>query len=295
MKPAMPPVSPRLPRRPLLLGAAAAMAVAALPARAQPASPKRTALVIGNGAYALGRLKNPGNDARLVGQSLAASGFQVAQHMDLDMLSMLDRIGRWLEAARSAESRFFFFAGHGAQYRGRNYMMPVDAELASEDDITAAAVNATELADRMSRFPSGVNVVVLDMCRDIGFPLVQRTRRGPVRSGGSIDSRLVPPVPAQGTVIAFSTSPGAQAADGVGDNSIYARHLAALMRQPGLPVETVFKRVRQAVARETGNRQVPWEASSLVGDFCLTPSSSGQCPGPVAPAAGVDLRSLETR
>lgn len=263
-----------------------AAALAAGPLHAQ--RPRRTALVIGNAAYETAALANPVRDAELVAGALRGIGFDVALARDLALAPMNAAIDDWLQRGVEADARFFFYAGHGAQFRGRNYLLPVDAELAREDDILAAGVNATELVDRIGRLPRGVNAVVLDACRDAPFPI---TRRMPgVRSRavvGSSANELLPALPARGTLLAYSTSPGAVAYDGKDGHSAYARHLAAQLASPGLTVEAVFKRVRQAVARDTGNRQVPWDASSLVGEFCLVSGPGGACPA--VPAGSVDL------
>jgi uncharacterized caspase-like protein len=279
------------PRRRSLLCRGALLAGLALGVHAPPkAAAAKQALVIGNAAYEVAPLRNPKNDARLVARSLGAAGFDVAVHEDLALDAMRSELARWLTTAGTAQVRFFFFAGHGAQFRGRNFLLPVDAEFEREDDALHRALDVATLIDRLSRMAQGVNIVVLDACRDAAFPLTRRV--GPNRSRsvtGSVEPGLTPVVPAQGTVVAFSTAPGAVALDGKGGHSAYARHLAEQLLVPGQPVEAMFKRVRQAVARETANRQVPWESSSLVGDFCVRPGERGSCPAARAASTAVDL------
>ncbi|HVL56747.1 MAG TPA: caspase family protein [Burkholderiaceae bacterium] len=263
---------------PVLVAAAAGTARAA-----RAANDGRSALVIGNAAYRLAPLPNPVNDARLVGRTLRDIGFSVQLRENLQRAQMLSAMRDWIIAAGAATSRIFYFAGHGAQFRGRNYLLPVDAELAAEEEIVAKGIDLSELVDRLARFERGVNLVVLDACRNPPTALLVPGRR--TRSVGTpLAPGLAPALAPKGTVVAFSTSPGAVAADGPpGSNSVYTRNLALHMRTPGLPVEMLFKRVRTAVAQETRSSQIPWETSSLIGDFCLLPNVAGQCAPPENP------------
>lgn len=254
-------------RRALLRRAAVAVAVlaAGVPVSAAPArrTVPRHALVIGNAAYRAVPLRNPVRDARLIATTLRRLDFEVEVVEDATLGRMVDAARQWLASSREADSRFFYFAGHAVQWQGRNFVLPVDALIRSEDEIPSRSLNVTELTETLARTPAGVNLVVLDACRNQPFPVerLNGTRAAPRAPG------LRAPPSAQGTLIAFSTAPGALAADGRdGEHSVYTRHLASQMLQPGLTVEALFKRVRAAVARDTGNRQVPWEASSLVGD-----------------------------
>lgn len=277
-------------RRLLLRGGAAlsCLALGGLPAAR--AGERKHALVIGNAAYEAAPLRNPKNDARLVAQSLRALGFDVALHEDLAREPMRLATVHWLAEAQAAQVRFVFFAGHGAQFRGRNFLLPVDAEFEREDDVLLQGLDVATLTDRFSRMAQGVNIVVLDACRDAAYPLTRRVGPNRTRSvTGSVEPGLTPVVPAQGTLVAFSTAPGAVALDGKEGHSAYARHLAAQLLVPGQPIEAMFKRVRQAVARETANRQVPWESSSLVGDFCVRPDERGTCSPAPSGSTAVDL------
>ncbi len=284
----------RLSRRRCLVQAGLALTCAAVgmasARRALSAQALRTALVIGNASYAVAPLHNPLNDARLVAGALQQLDFRVTRIEDGNLKAMIEGIRDWLADSKDAQSRFFFFAGHGAQWQGRNFLLPVDAELQSEEELAMKAVSATDLTERLARIPTGVNVVVLDACRNMPYPLTTATAGRSRAATGSVAPGLVAALPPQGTLIAFATSPGAIALDGKpGSSSTYTRHLVAQMSVPGVPVETMFKRVRAAVARETGNRQVPWETSSLVGDYCLQPGTAGQCNAASAPAEGLDV------
>jgi uncharacterized caspase-like protein len=146
------------------------------------------------------------------------------------------------------------------QLRDRNFLIPVDAEIRSEDEIPIAGVDIGFLLGRMATARSRINIVILDACRNNPF-----AGKGGHRAQGL--AQMDAPV---GTLLAYATAPGKLAADGGGGaNSLYATHLARQLLVPGLPVELVFKRVREAVVRETGELQVPWEMSSLQGEFAF--------------------------
>lgn len=286
---------PMLTRRRLLAGGAAGFAGIGVPAAlgslagamALPGTAhagrievpdRRSALVFGNADYPAASLRNPVRDARLVTSTLKDLGFHVAHSENASLASMRESLRNWLIASADADVRAFYYAGHGVQYRGSSFLIPVDAVFEAEDEIMSKAFNLQDLISRLSRTERGVNFVILDACRaDPKALLTQVTRR--TRSLEPPPSAGLAPVPApRGTVIAYSTSPGALAADGKDSpNSVFTRALAEQMRKPGVPIETVFKRVRMAVMRETRNAQVPWETSSLVGDFCMRANAAGEC------------------
>lgn len=265
-------------RRRLLQAALAACAGAGLPLAAQARSATRSALVIGNARYALAPLANPVNDARLVAATLAELGFDVRLIEDGDLRQMLEGVRNWVIASRGAQVRAFFFAGHGTQYRGDNYLVPVDMTIIEEREIERAALRLSDLIDALSAQPQGVNFVIVDACRNEPAALLARDGSRTRSVGDPLGAGFAPEEAPRGTVVAYSTSPGALAADGRGSaNSVFTRALATYIREPGLPVETLFKRVRVSVMRETRNAQVPWERSSLVGDFCFRPGPGGGC------------------
>lgn len=235
----------------------------------------RLALVIGNGSYAQAPLQNPPSDARAVGAALRELGFEIIQLENATMAQMLDAMREFLQRARASQVRVVYFAGHGLQLKGRNYLVPVDALIQGEDDVPARTADATEFVDKLGQFRSGVNVVILDACRNNRFGAGTRMRwLGAPRSVMPGLAQIAAP---RGTLIAFSAAPGAVAFDGADGHSAYARHLVANMRTPGLPVEQLFKRVRVAVSEDTRQQQIPWESSSLIGDFCFKASSAGGC------------------
>ena len=240
----------------------------------------RVALVIGNANYPGSTLVNAINDARLVHATLKEMGFTLTLLLDSSNAELLSTVRHWLASAASASVRFVYFAGHGAQYRGRNFLIPVDARLRSEDDLPGSAFNVNDLIDRLSRFETGVNLLVLDACRSIPAtspPPGTRLRGGTgVLPQSGLSATLAP----RGTLVAYSTAPGALAADNPqASNSVYTRHFVNHLKTRGLPIETVFKRTRAAVLQESGGTQVPWESSSLVNDFCFSTDAAGQCNG----------------
>jgi uncharacterized caspase-like protein len=236
---------------------------------------QRTALVMGNGAYAFGRLKNPVNDARAVTGALEPIGFEVVTLEDGDLPHMIDAMKEFIARAKDSQVRLFFYAGHGIQSKGKNYLVPVDATVIEEDKLPTQLVSVSEFLDKLSLLKSGVNVVILDACRT-GLSATASRRRG-IDDKRSLQSGLAQMNAPQGTLIAFSTAPGSVALDGATQNSTYTRHLLENISVPGLPVEQLFKRVRISVARETQQSQIPWETSSLMGDFCFRTDPSGGC------------------
>jgi len=249
-------------------------AQAALGAREQ-----RLALVIGNGDYRFSPLKNPPNDAKAVAEALRQLGFTVDQQQNAGRRSMLEAIRRFVLRSKSYGVRLFYYAGHGVQVNGKNYLIPVDADIRSEDDIATQGADVTEMLDRLGQNDVGMNIVILDACRNNPFndagAIVADGRR--LRFRGSTLAGLAPQDAPTGTLVAFATAPGAVAIDGLeSDHSLYTKHLLANLSTPGLPVEQLFKRVRLAVTQETQRRQVPWESSSLMGDFCFS-TVAGEC------------------
>ena len=249
-------------------------AVAMIPTLAHAENAK-LALVIGNAAYKVAPLKNPVNDARAVGRTLREFDFEVVERIDANLAGMLEAMREFLDRGRDRPVRLVYFAGHGTQFRGKNYLLPVDATVKSDEDLPLAAVNATEFFDKLGTEKRGVNLVFVDACRNMPYPIGPRTRDLIHRR--TLAPGFAPQDDVKGTLIAFSTAPGQIAFDGAGEHSAYTKHLLAHIRLPGVPIESVLKRVRSAVTEETQARQVPWETSSLVGDFCFVPNGRGAC------------------
>ncbi|MBI4517890.1 MAG: caspase family protein [Deltaproteobacteria bacterium] len=249
---------------------------------------RRVALVIGNAAYAVGRLKNPANDAPDMAAALKATGFEVLEHRDLDQAQMVRAIREFGERLRGAAVALFYYSGHGMQYEGRNYLIPVDMKAASEAEVESDGVELAKVLSRMETAGAPVNLVILDACRT--NPMT-RSFRSQAAGLAAVDAT-------HGTLIAYATAPGSTAADGSGRNGTYTGALLEEMRRPGQKVEEVFKRVRGAVRGATGGKQVPWESSSLEGDFYFVapgPAAAAAAapPVPAAPAPRVDESAVE--
>ena len=234
----------------------------------------KVALVIGNADYPVHRLKNPINDARSMADALRELGFNVDQRENIDQNEMIEAMKDFWLKGRTANARVFYFAGHGLQYQGENHLLPIDAVLKAEEDIPLKAPSVKYMMDKLKTISTGVNIIILDACRSTPF-LKTRSINSPNRSS---DNGLAHVVAPKGTLIAFSTAPGAVAYDGTEENSIYTRRLVAHLKVPGLPIEQLFKRVRIDVVQSTKEKQIPWESSSLLGDFCFRIGRAGQCP-----------------
>jgi uncharacterized caspase-like protein len=225
---------------------------------------RRVALVVGNGAYKTAPLANPGTDAADMATALQGVGFQVTTLRDASLRQMREATRRFEEAAVNADVALIFFAGHGIEAKGRNFMIPVDADIAREYELEDQAFDAglwlSMLEGARGQNAQRVNIVILDACRD--DPLTRRWRSSAGRGLGRMDAP-------SGTVLVYSTSPGKVAADGPKGqrNSPFTKSLLRAMQQPNQPIEQVLKDVRRQVLLETNGEQVPWENSSLVGDF----------------------------
>ncbi|HUA54155.1 MAG TPA: caspase family protein, partial [Candidatus Sulfotelmatobacter sp.] len=259
---------------------------AGLAVPAATASEQRVALVIGNSAYAgAAALKNPVNDARAMGTKLRALGFDVTEVENGTKQQMERAIGQFSVKLNADSVSMFFYAGHGMQVNGKNYLMPVDAEIATEQTVRLEAVDVDAVLDQMSAAQARVNIVVLDACRNNPF---ERRFRG--QSGGlaSMDA------PA-GSYIAYATAPGKVAADGAGNNGLYTSELLAALDTPNAKIEDVFKHVRASVMEKSAGQQTPWESSSLTGDFYFhAPTAAGAPPATVVAAAAPSQPSTET-
>lgn len=234
---------------------------------------KRIALVIGNANYANAPLVNPINDARLLHSTLSSLGFEVIQHTDLDAEGMKTAIRDFGSRLRDTpgSAGLFYFAGHGVQFKGVNYLLPVGGTYASETDIENSAVNADSVLRRVQEGGAKIAFVVLDACRNNPFgSTVSRSLRP--SSGGL--ARMDAP---SGTLIAYATAMGSVASDGTGNNGLYTQHLVKNMKVPGLSAEQMFKRTREGVELESANAQSPREESSLKGaDFHFLPVTEGR-------------------
>ncbi len=236
-----------------------------VPVKPAPAGEKRLALIIGNSAYKASPLRNPVNDARAIGTALSETGFKVTVVEDATQTAMRRAIRAFGdELAANGGVGVFYFAGHGMQVKGRNFLIPVNADIEREDEVEDGAVDANFVLSKMDSAKNALNIVILDACRNNPFA---RSFRSAAQGLAQMDAP-------SGTLVAFATAPGSVAADGDGANGLYTKHLLANIAKPGLPIEQLFKEVRIGVTQETGDRQVPWESSSLKGNFFFVPGEA---------------------
>lgn len=238
--------------------------LAAVPALAQE---RRVALVIGNSAYKNApALPNTVNDARDMTASLRRVGFEVVDGIDLDKRGMDAVLTRFARLAQDADAVMFYFAGHGFQFNGENYLVPIEARV---DDEVSVQYETTRLADVVTalNFAKGVKIMVLDACRN--NPFVSQLAKRQATRGFSVGNGLAPVARAQGMVIAYATQANDVAADGAGRNSPFTAALVQEIQQPGLEVATLFRRVQKIVYDTTGGRQTPELSLSLLGDFYI--------------------------
>ena len=249
-----------------------------------PPGERRVALVVGNSNYAgAGRLANPGNDARAIGGLLRTLGFDVEVVSDTGYLDLTRAVRRFGDRIESAHVALFYYAGHGLQLAGTNFLVPVDAQLVNERDVRFETVDLASIIDLMrgqSQSPR-VNLIFLDACRD--NPLARsmtRTNQTRALSGAGLA-----PITASGMLIAFSTEPGSVSVDGTGENSPFTAALLQHMPTPGLEIRQMLTRVRQSVRQATGGQQVPWDHSSLDTEFYFAGGPSTAARGGPAPDA----------
>ncbi|WP_108519716.1 caspase family protein [Bradyrhizobium algeriense] len=229
----------------------------------------RLALVIGQSAYrSVPALPNPANDARAVTQLLTDSGFEVSTASDLSQGQMREAVSDFAGkvAAKGADTvALVFYAGHGLQIDGENFLVPVDIDPKREADIPIQAVRLNDILNTLTSVPSKMRILMLDACRNNPFPDLKTAGGGLAL----VDAKVGSP----GTFLSFSTSPGAVAEDGSGSNSPYTNALLAAGKEQNIPIEETFKRVRLAVNKVTEGRQTPWDSSSLTEDFRFSGAS----------------------
>lgn len=227
------------------------------------ATEQRTALIIGNSAYSIGPLKNPVNDAMDMAAILQKLGFKVILKKNANLETMEAAIEEFGNRLKRGGVGLFYYAGHGVQVSGVNYLIPIGAKINKESDVRFKAFDAGRVLAEMENANNGLNIVLLDACRDNPFGKNYRS--------ASRGLAIVSNAPT-GTFISYSTGPGQVAKDGEGRNSPYTRALLEHIQDSGIPITDVFMNVRQKLRKETG--QVPWELSSLEGKFYFNPSKS---------------------
>lgn len=277
-------------RRLFALGALACLprlGVAAIETR--PAG--RFALVIGNGSYNGHILPNTRPDAELVAAALGKAGFAVSLRKDLDRSSMFEAVRRFASDLPAGATALVYYAGHGLQINGNNYLLPVDITPTSEAGVALRAFPLQALNERLALARSAVNIVILDACRNNPFQPVPAVRLRNYANLGLASARAP-----KGTLVAYSTAPGQLAEDGSGrKHSIYTETLAGLLGQRGLRAEDLFHTLSDEVRRRTLEDQQPWFESSLSGEFYFLPPPGWRPPLPGADAPVAKPGRVEQR
>lgn len=231
----------------------------------------RVALVIGQSAYrSVTALPNPVNDAKAMTGLLSSAGFDVTAVTDVSQNELRQAVGDFAAkiAGKGPDTvALVFYAGHGVQIDGENFLMPVDVNISREADVPLQAVRLNDVMNTLASVPTKLRIVMLDACRNDPFDAINKTAG---RGLAIFDAKAN----AAGSFISYATSPGAEAADGTGSSSPYTSALVVSAREPGLAIEDALKRVRVAVNTATEGRQIPWESSSLISDFYFFPGAA---------------------
>lgn len=249
---------------------------------ALPAQAARIALVVGNAAYSDGPLKNPVNDARAVQAKLTRLGFEVTQVENLKRRDIGRTVNSFASRIRPGDEVVVFYAGHGVQVKGINYLPAVDADIQSEEDVPLNSLNLGNLLERLDEAKAGVKILLLDACRN--NPYARSFRSG---TRGLARVQDAP----SGTLMHFATRPGSVAADGTGSNGLYTTELLRHIDQPGMPIEQMLKRVSAAVDKASKGQQEPWTEGSLRGDFYFQPGAGMQVASVMPLPAGQPIQT----
>jgi len=224
---------------------------------------KRVALIIGNAEYKnVGTLKNPKNDAADIAKALKRLNFDVELVADANFKQLGMAINRFGTRVENADISFFYYAGHGVQVNGNNYLIPVDADIKEENQVEFECVDANRALAYMESGDSKVNIIVMDACRNNPF---ERSWKRGIGGGRGLASMNAP----VGSIIAYATQPGNTAADGSGENGLYTSALLEYIEKPELSLYEIFMNVRVKVLNDSGKQQQPWESSSLTGHVYL--------------------------
>lgn len=273
----------------IMLAAVAALTFFSVPASAE----RRVALVIGNGAYkAATALPNTRNDAQAIAALLKAQQFEVISGVDLSKSAMSDKLLEFAKAASEADVALFFYAGHGIQVSGRNFLIPVDADLKSELHANLQAID-TDFVLNQTMGTAKVKLVLLDACRD--NPFVGQIRRSMTTTRSvSVGAGLAEMKPGEGTLVAFATGPGQTALDGSeGGNSPFTRALLANITQPGVEIQQAMTKVRAQVNEETNKGQLPWGHTNLIGAVYLNGAPAPAAPGTAAAPSAAQIAAVQ--
>jgi len=244
-----------------------------VPLECAVAGESRVALVIGQSAYrAVPPLPNAANDAKHISELLTSAGFAVTSAGDLsqnDMRQAISDFAAKVNASGPDTVALVFYAGHGLQIDGENFLIPVDLDPKREADVPLQAVRLNDLLNTLGALHTRMRILMLDACRNNPFPALNGTTGHGL---AIVDTKAGAP----GSFISYSTSPGSEAEDGNGEDSPYTTAVLSIAKQPNLPIEQAFKQIRVAVNQATDGRQIPWESSSLTSDFKFFSGDSAQ-------------------
>ena len=230
---------------------------------------QRIALVIGNANYAVGKLKTPLNDATDMANALKELGFEVILLKDSSKRQMDDALDQFTTRINQGYVGLFYYAGHGMEVEGENYLIPVNAHIKYEKDVEYESMPLGKILGRMEDAGNRINIVILDACRDNPFRKLWR----------SSSRGLTAPLQAvSGTLIAFATAPGKVASDGTGRNGLFTSYLLKYIKTPNMEVDLMLRKVRSDVAQNTNDYQVPWTSSSLIGEFAFNQKTETTSP-----------------
>jgi len=227
-------------------------------------SQKRYALIIGNSNYQHSPLKNPVNDAVDMSAVLKEKGFEVQLLLNSTFRKMTSAVKKFGKKLYTGGIGLFYYAGHGVQIKGRNYLIPVDLNVESEEDVEFGALDGDYVLSTMDGAENSMNIIILDACRDNPFA---RSFRSFSRGLGKMEAP-------KGSIIIYSTSPGSIAKDGTGRNGTFTKHLLSLIKNSNLEIAKLLKNLRKAVLEDSSGVQLPWESSSLMTDFYFTPQKT---------------------
>jgi len=225
------------------------------------ATERKIALVIGNKGYKISPLANAVNDANDLAELLKQKNFEVTKVIDGTRLEMRNAVRQFTEKIAQGGVGLFYYSGHGVQVDGDNFLVPIDASFEYKEEVPDVCVSVSSVLRFMESSNNRLNIMILDACRNSPFKSFSR-------SGEKGMVRVEAPT---GSIVAYSTAPGKTASDGTDRNGLYTAKLMKYMNVPGLKIEDIFKQVRIEVSNASGNRQVPWESNSLMGDFYFTP------------------------
>ena len=235
---------------------------------------RRVALVIGNGSYKnVPQLPNPPKDAVAISAMLRNLGFEVLTGTNLNRDGMGERLSKFAAAAEDADVALFFYAGHGMSLDGKNYLLPIDANLKSEIDVKLGGPIDVEVMLQQTMGNAKVKLVMLDACRD--NPFVAQISRSVRSRSVAVASGLAEMKSGEGTLLAFATGPGQVALDGEGGHSPFTKALLDNLGAPGMEIRLALTQVRAEVAELTKKQQLPWENTNLTGFFFMNPTAAG--------------------